>query len=148
MNDELIKISNDKAVIYITKNDIKNMLRKENELRLSAEYQQKFREAEESGTYDWMNIVEKLQYNLVKEYGFIDWQTDVVLNILRRAQYLFPNDQDFKTIPLYVKYNRAGDSKLNEGDTVPDIKIYDSDLVQTFLTTNMKPLVVLTGSYT
>ena len=44
--------------------------------------------------------------------------------IIRCAQTLYPGCNAMKEIPHYVRYNRSCDGLLNEGDTIPDHKMF------------------------
>jgi hypothetical protein len=126
------------------------MLRRENELRLSEETQEKYAAAEASTDTDWLAVTEALQKQVVMEFGYDDSMEDA-LYCLRCASQLYPNDPAMKEIPLYVKYNRARDGQLKEGDEAPNTVAVDLNgtsckLLDCVADTN-KPLVVVAGSY-
>lgn len=125
------------------------MLIRENELRLSSKTQEKYKNAELSNNTDWMNITAKLQKRVVKEFGIEN--IEYGLTNLRVAHLLYPDEKDFKEIPLYVKYNRCRQGDMKCGDTVPNITFKHLNGNLTSLSDfyhSDKPLVIIGGSYT
>eukprot|EP00698_Gefionella_okellyi_P019658 TRINITY_DN6058_c0_g1_i1.p1 TRINITY_DN6058_c0_g1~~TRINITY_DN6058_c0_g1_i1.p1 ORF type:complete len:225 (-),score=40.22 TRINITY_DN6058_c0_g1_i1:541-1215(-) len=129
---------------------LKKMLRRETELRLSPEIQALYAQAERSGTEDWMDVTNRMQRQLVRDFGFGAVE-DAVVDMLRRASVLYPHDSDFRTIPLYVRHNRARQGDLVRGSPVPDVPLAHEDGSLTSLHKLQlpgRPLVVLAGSIT
>jgi len=129
------------------------MLHKENETRLSADFQALLSSIEDSKDVDWLDMVEVMQRNLVQEFGFSGSEENIKtgLSLLRSAVSLFPNDEDVRTIPLYVKYNRARHCSIQVGMQAPDVPLSTMDDSLTSLRTLVKParpLVVVGGSFT
>ena len=76
----------------------------------------------------WLRVSEKKQYDIVKKFGFYsEIESDIAVNHMRRAQYLYPDDEVFKTIPVYVRNNLAQQTKYRESDTVPNLTIHQSN---------------------
>jgi hypothetical protein len=132
-------------------NVIKLLLEKENKLRTSAEWIERFTNAysESGGARDWIDEAELLQEGLITEFMGDDISVDDLnfgLNVLRTATQRFP---DLKDIPLYIKYNRAKQGHLKVGDVAPDIALFDLNLKSVKLLdyTDTKPLLVIGGSY-
>lgn len=99
--------------------DLKNMVFRENELRLSSEWQACFEAAERSPNTDWLECVEKLQHQVAREFGY----GLEAVRTLRTAATLYPQDAFFRDVPLYVRYNRARDGSLAESCLVPDLDL-------------------------
>lgn len=126
---------------------VRNMLIRENELRLGAEYQAKYEQAEKSESYDWMEVTNSLQHQVCEEFGLCP---SYGLQILRNAQYQHP---EYKPLANYIKFNRARDSKLQAGMEAPDGPLYNlkSNLASTTLHTLLEQApvtLVIAGSYT
>lgn len=127
------------------------MLEEENRQRLSEPVQRLYAQAEESGTYDWMRVTEALQAALCKAFGYgIDSaeELETALYELRTAAFRHP---ELASIPLYVRYNRARDGDLKEGDIIPHIPLLTLDggpLSLSQLEEKGRPLVLFAGSIT
>eukprot|EP01113_Clastostelium_recurvatum_P047706 TRINITY_DN8556_c0_g1_i2.p1 TRINITY_DN8556_c0_g1~~TRINITY_DN8556_c0_g1_i2.p1 ORF type:complete len:165 (-),score=36.38 TRINITY_DN8556_c0_g1_i2:609-1103(-) len=161
------------------------MLVRENELRLSPAIQARYEAAEREPELSWMNITEDLQKQVLREFnvtksatrddgGNDEEEEDVEWGLynLRGASFLYPDEPDFKTIPLYVKYNRCRQGDLHVGMRVPHIPLVkvtpsgatttitiNTSLHDEMMTMTMvgagaglgaggRPLVVIAGSYT
>lgn len=125
---------------------LKNMVLRENALRLSPEWQARFAAAERTLDTDWLDCVEELQQEVVQEFGL---QTDAV-HFLQTAQSLYPEESFFREVPLYVKYNRARNGPLHVGAKVQDVPIVQLDGTRTPLLmlggNGRRPLVLIGGS--
>ena len=122
------------------------MLIRENELRLSDEYQKQFSEAEQSSSSSWLDVVNELQKQVIREFH-LDEEMDAALLCLRCATQIYP---DLKEIPLYTKYNRAIDGNLQLGDIMPNIPIVQLDGQEGQLFDGLKSpasTVLIGGSY-
>lgn len=100
------------------------MLRAEEAARLSEATQAAYAEAERGGS-DWLHVTEALQRRLLREEaGVPPERTAAALFALRAAAQLFPRDAELRSIPLYVRHNRAAQGGLREGDAVPDVPLH------------------------
>ena len=120
------------------------MLYRETELRLSSEVQERFRHG------DWLEIVGELQHQIAKEHGFIEpGEQSLAVEYIRTARSKFPGEEEMCSIPIYVKYNRARQGELSEGDQVPNIALFDPESPKWIHLTEMNGIqVFLAGSYT
>jgi len=104
------------------------MLRRERELRLSQEIQDLCDECviadDRIGLYE---IFEKLQKQVVQEFGFVDNNMDDGVNFLQSAATQYPNDSEISNIAYYIKYNRASPGNLKVGDVIPNIELHTLD---------------------
>ena len=123
------------------------MLIRENELRLSADYQQRYEEAERDSNSEtsWLMVTDQLQRQVIQEFQ-LEEEMDEALLCLRCATQIYP---DLKEIPLYVRYNRARQGDLQVGDTAPNVPVVklngkESDLMEQFTSS---PTVLISGSY-
>jgi hypothetical protein len=97
---------------------IKEMLRRENELRLSEQTLSRFKV---EGHEMYVPITEAIQSQVCLEFGLSE---EVGLTALRCADRLMPTSEDLaeiKEISFYRKYNRMRDGDVKEGDRVPSI---------------------------
>ena len=123
------------------------MLHREVELRKAEETQQAFERAEESVDSEWMEVVSKLQYQVVAE--FFDQcseeeQAWLSVHELRLAAQRHPE------ICFWVEFNRARRGDLRVGDVAPDVSLVDalsgSETSLLRQTKQGKPCVVVAGS--
>jgi len=109
---------------WISKEVLKGMLIRENETRLSSEMQMKYREAEDSSTTDWMSITIAMQRKLVQDQLHLaaddEQKISEALYALRTAHLAYPEEAEFRTIPLYIKYNITRFGVLAAGDAAPN----------------------------
>jgi hypothetical protein len=129
------------------KQKIKEMLLRERELRLCSETQKLLTEDVSCGP----KLFETLQMKVAEEFGYTTQQKQrEAIELLRCAVSMFPNDQEIREIPFYVKYNRAEQGMLSVGDQCPDVTLatLEGKLVQLHSTMSDQPLVLVAGSYT
>lgn len=95
------------------------MLQRENDLRRAPETQMKMEEAEESAITEWMDVVEDVQKQVVKEFRtkFSPSSGVITINDLRNAAMRYPD------IAHWVKYNRVRRGRLKVGDVAPDVPV-------------------------
>lgn len=126
------------------------MLNRENELRLSPVTQRAYGDAELRNDISWMQVTEELQKSVIRDFGIAD--IEYGLTNLRLAHLLYPDEHDFKQIPLYVKYNRCRQGNLNCGDFIQrniPFKHLSGELTSlSNFYQKGKPLVIISGSYT
>jgi hypothetical protein len=92
-----------------------------------------------------MSVFSFLQ--VVQEFGF-EQEADEALLQLRTAARTYPDDPDFREIPLYVKYQRSRAGHLKIGSPIPDIvlmKLDGSRQRLRDLAQAARPLVLLAG---
>ena len=118
------------------------MLQRENELRLSAEVQQRFEKAERSGSTDWIEVASDIQKEVLKEF-----------NVSESALHAYRCAANEHKISLYVKHNRARQGDLSVGMPAPDISMVSlekdgSTRTQSLLELQQAdlPLVIIAGS--
>jgi hypothetical protein len=86
----------------VDKDTLKQMLRREQQLRTSADTQAAYSAAESSGDTDWMEVTINLQKQVVSEFGIPPSELEHALYLLRTAHTHYPDDPEFKEIPLSV----------------------------------------------
>eukprot|EP01091_Cochliopodium_minus_P004809 TRINITY_DN146_c0_g1_i1.p1 TRINITY_DN146_c0_g1~~TRINITY_DN146_c0_g1_i1.p1 ORF type:complete len:249 (-),score=69.59 TRINITY_DN146_c0_g1_i1:565-1311(-) len=97
------------------------MYRRENELRLSEEIQQKMDGCQMDDDDAYADLLDNLQKEVLKEFGYQGSDEDV--SLFRQQLSFYPEDKELKSIPLYSKFNRTRDGPLQVGD-----ELYDTTL--------------------
>lgn len=122
------------------------MVRRENDLRLSHDWQERFATAERSPDRDWLDCVGELQQQVVREFGL----PASAVEYLRTARSIYPHERFFWEVPLYVKYNRARNGPLSVGSKMPDAPVVHLDGRMARLSDlggeGRRPMVVIGGS--
>ncbi|CAG8792403.1 11420_t:CDS:2, partial [Gigaspora margarita] len=146
-------------ILPTTKEEMLTLLQKEEQQRLSPEIQKQYHKVGSDPTLgmDWMDITDKMQYNLVRESG----NSDEAVQLLRRAPQLYKNDPAFQTTQVYVRNNIANLGNLTEEMMAPNCQLVPLEPTTEISNTNVlttislyslyqkgKPLVLLGGSYT
>lgn len=142
MNSDTLKLP--------SKADILELVRREDKIRRSAEYIKECDNVADE-INGWLRVTDEMQRKLIHDYGFgSPIIEEIALNMLRRAQYLYPDEDDVKNL-LYVKENKANQGKYVRGDTVPNVSIcrLDTSNVDLFDIINTeKPCIIFGGSHT
>ena len=100
------------------------MLQREEEIRFSSDYINKCTEVA-SEPNGWLRISADFQKQVATEFGFkSSIENDIAVNHMRRAQYIYPDEPLFKTIPVYVRNNLATKGKFSTNDVVPNIILH------------------------
>jgi len=125
------------------------MLKREDELRLSPEIQKLFA----NPGFDTIHVAEEVQKQVVNEFGFENMEES--LSFIRTAPLLYPESPEVCKIPHYMKFNRSKQGELNVGDTIPNSKLAHLDGVPIDLHKyidsqlgHYKPIIINAGSYT
>ena len=129
---ELEKAEQSKKAILSDKFDreqaLVDMLHREDELRRSTEYQKEMEAAEESAATEWMGVVARIQDRVVAEANEEDKPKPIyTVEELREAASRHPD------IAHWVKFNRARQGELKEGDEAPDVAMRNLDKSETTL---------------
>ncbi|CAG8659042.1 30137_t:CDS:2 [Racocetra persica] len=106
---------------------------------------------------DWMDVTDKMQYDLVRKFGY----SDEAVQLLHRAPQIYKDDPTFQTTQLYVRNNIANLGNLTEGMMAPNCQLVPLEPTTEISNTNVlttislhslyqsvKPLVLLGRSYT
>lgn len=128
---------------------ITKMLLRENELRLSSEFQQRL---ESNSELTAESLYDELQRQVAREFGFVsEEQQRVGRDIIRCTTELYKQQADLSQLSLYRKYNRSEQGLLKVGDDCPDMELSDLEGSATKLsnfTNQALPMVLVAGSYT
>ena len=131
----------------------KQILIRENELRLSDEVQQRFHEAENTGASDWMEVAGDVQKQVLIEFK-MEPSEENLLTLTTKAH-------ENPDISLYVKYNRARKGDLIVGSDAPNVSLVGMKCdnstntpttlpyknLLSYATSAGKPLVLICGSW-
>mmetsp|Transcript_11861 Transcript_11861/g.16569 ORF Transcript_11861/g.16569 Transcript_11861/m.16569 type:complete len:123 (+) Transcript_11861:503-871(+) len=98
------------------------MVKREREMRLSSAWQGKMETAEQQPDTDWIEVVEELQKEVVKEHEVLD--IPLGISVLRTAHRYWPSLQPCM---IQVRYNRAVPGTLSIGSSIPELKLYSLD---------------------
>ena len=110
-----------------TKNQLLEMVKKEEEVRWSQWYQSECDRVKDQ-VNGWLAVSAQVQYQIAKDFGFdTEVESDIAVNHLRRAQYLYPEEPLFQSIPVYVRNNLAKQIKYKTGESIPNIPINSLD---------------------
>lgn len=100
-----------------------DMLKREDELRLSPPCQEMFGRIGEQH-HRFNTFVSNLQSHVSLEF-LVD--PSVGVELIRSAVSLYPDDEEIKSIPHYVRHNRCKAGNLRIGDTPPDVAVTDTE---------------------
>lgn len=122
-----------KEIKIPTEKQLEILVTKEEEIRMSKEYQDECTRVKDI-VNGWQDVTDQMQKKLVRDHGFDDEiSCEVACNRLRRAQYLYPNNKTFKTVPVYVRENKATIGNLKVDSDVPNVNLVNMDGKETKL---------------
>lgn len=117
MDNSCIKIPTEKC--------LELMVQEEERIRMSKEYQEQCTKVKDI-VNGWLDVSANVQKEVAKKFGFIDEvSNNIAINMLRRARYLYPDNEIFKNVPVYVRENKANQGKFNIGDQIENINLFD-----------------------
>ena len=103
------------------------MVKKEEKVRWSSWYQSECDRVKDQ-VNGWLAISTQVQYQIAKDFGFdTEVESDIAVNHLRRARYLYPEEPLFQSIPVYVRNNLAKQIKYKNYDQIPNVPINSLD---------------------
>lgn len=134
----------------ITLDTVITMRKRENDLRLSEEYQRAYRDAVKSGFVGFIAVSRRIQHQVAHEFGY---DPDFGSLLLQSSlESMFPNmpHEEVKRIDdcsLYRKYNRMSDGSLSLKDLAPQLSLFSLDGIPANLLTSSFQ-VLIAGSIT
>eukprot|EP01124_Arcella_intermedia_P018639 TRINITY_DN2571_c0_g1_i2.p2 TRINITY_DN2571_c0_g1~~TRINITY_DN2571_c0_g1_i2.p2 ORF type:complete len:255 (-),score=91.80 TRINITY_DN2571_c0_g1_i2:520-1284(-) len=143
-------------VEWIGKEMLMEMLKRENAKRLLPETQRLYEEAERRVDTNWMKVTERLQREVVREFGVTDpLRIEEALYAMRTAHLVYPKDPRFREVSLWVKYNKTARGDLRAHQKYPDVDFLHlhemgtrASLSGFCLGGERRPVVLVAGSYT
>lgn len=137
--------------LKLDKNKILLMLQREEQIRFSKDYINKCSKVAHIPN-GWLEITDKMQKELVKEFGYKDKLSNTLaVNVLRKAMYIYPNDHEIKNSVVHFRENIAKQGTYNVGDLVKDINLHTINFHKTNLFSLLnqnKTNIMLVGSHT
>ncbi len=125
---------------------LREMLEYEQKLRRSPEWIEEFSVAEKSPDTDWIEVAEKLQKQVLWDFGHSITNPQLRDNLRK----LRPGAHDHPDLALHVRFNRARQGSLQIGQEAPDVRLVDcADASTTNLcsTSADQTHVILAGSF-
>jgi hypothetical protein len=122
------------------------MLEYEQKLRTSPEWIEEFSAAEKSPDTDWIEVAEKLQKQVLWDFGHSITNPQLRDNL----RQLRAGAHDHPDLALHVRFNRARQGNLKVGQEAPDVPLIDcADASTTNLcsTSADQTHVILAGSF-
>lgn len=127
------------------------MLRREDQLRLSAATQARYAKHKED--FQWkMRVTGDVQKQVCREFGF---RADVKegLDLLRSAEALYPGDEEVKASAHWLRNNICKPCPIAVGDKVPDVAVYtspdgESVRLHEIVQRCAEPTIIFAGSHT
>mmetsp|Transcript_33775 Transcript_33775/g.55759 ORF Transcript_33775/g.55759 Transcript_33775/m.55759 type:complete len:133 (+) Transcript_33775:340-738(+) len=103
------------------------MLKRDHELRLSAEVQARYAACGDSSEAK-EKVTQTVQLQVSREAGFSGRSTRDGVDLLQSALSLFPDDPELISAAFYLKHNIHVPCPIPIGSTVPPIKLHHADL--------------------
>jgi len=126
---------------------LKKILLREDELRKSPEVQEEY--GKDDRVEALVAITERIQRQALEEHGI---DPSVGLSFLQSARWTFRDDEEFKDLTVYMRYDkaRAGVGMIGTGIAAPDAQLYTLEGKEVKLSDYIgnKYLVIFAGSYT
>lgn len=117
----------DRTLKIPTKYQLLEMIKKEEEIRWSSWYQSECDRVKDQ-VNGWLDISAQVQYQIAKDFSFdTEVESDIAVNHLRRARYLYPEEPLFQSVPVYVRNNLAKQIKYKNYDQIPNVPINSLD---------------------
>jgi len=130
---------------------LKNMLKREEELRLSDKYQALFANPGNNA----IHVAELAQEQVADEFGYTGEEVSQIISVIRSAPAFYPEAKtEICQIPHYLKFNRSAKGKFEVGDKIQDVKVATLQGKETSLFKHLKdlkypdrPILICSGSY-
>jgi len=127
------------------------MLQREDELRLSAKYQDLFADP----GHNAIHIAALAQKQVAEEFGYSGDQMDQIVDVLRAAISFFPEKQtEICRVPHYLKFNRSKKGTFDIGSSIIDVPLVticgrDTTLFKYLneIRNKERPILIASGSY-
>jgi hypothetical protein len=111
---------------------LKRMVQRDTELRIGPEMQKLYRQYEDTVGGSNGRVEGIVLHRVLEEFGFNPTSKDEDENYkaqlagyeLRTAAAQYPDEPFFRTVPRFVKHNRAEDGPLQVGEAAPDVTLY------------------------
>ena len=121
----------DEYIVKIpTEKCLELMVQEEERIRISKEYQEECTKVKNT-VNGWLDVSAAVQKQVAKQFGFVDdINNNIAVNMIRRARYLYPDNNIFKTVPIYVRENKANIGNYKVNDSVKNITLINDNTEQ------------------
>lgn len=137
--------------LNLDRNKVLLILKREEQIRFSDSYIDKCSKVANIPNA-WLDITDKMQKELVKEFGYVDnLSNTLAVNVIRKATEIFPNDSEIKSSVVHFRENIAQKGSYRVGDLVKDVNLHTINLNNTNLFSildSKKVNIMLVGSHT
>mmetsp|Transcript_31840 Transcript_31840/g.36205 ORF Transcript_31840/g.36205 Transcript_31840/m.36205 type:complete len:164 (-) Transcript_31840:650-1141(-) len=111
----------------IPRDTLLKLLHEEEKRRFSKEYLERCDDTrrdicDEAG---YLRETEDLQFEVVEDAGYSPEKISRVVDAMRTAHIRFPDDEEIRNASVYVRENRAFEGDIVQGQTLPEITLYD-----------------------
>jgi len=123
------------------------VLKREDELRLHQKVQGCYQQIGDDETA-LSRFTEQLQVHVCREFNL---DPKVGIELIRSAISLYPQDEEIRNIPHYVRHNRCVEGVLHDGDIPPNCRVAQLDGTECSLLNLIdiqRPVVILAASHT
>jgi hypothetical protein len=136
----------------IPKETLKKILIREDELRYSKEYLEKYDQAQQQKSLGRIrDITTEIQNQALKEFGYWDMRGITVLN---NARFEYKDDPEMNKLTVYMRYDHSTEGDIAQQKVAPDAALVTLTGQQTTLRSYLAsltpklPVVILSGSLT
>lgn len=138
----------------ISKEKLIDILKREDELRASEQYQNKY--SEQDRLFWFMNVTDEIQTQALRENGVAEENMNDALVVLRNARWEYRNDPEVNRLTIYMREDNSRAGNLKEGDPIPNVPLMTRKFKPTTLESycmkkqtvlgKIRPIVVCAGS--
>jgi hypothetical protein len=142
------KINTVSEINTISKEMLLEMLQLEDYIRMSIDYSNKCTLLKDE-VNGWLRLSREIQQGIAIKFGFNDQFTNLfAVNYMRRGHLIYPNDDRFKEVSVYVRNNIARKGEFKLGDSVKDVPFIclDKGLITLNSLVNTPKYTILMGS--
>jgi len=125
INNHIIKSTSDENTI--SKKMLLEMLELEEQVRMSSSYINECTRIEKE-VNGWLRLSGEIQEKIATKFGFNNQLTNhIAVNSMRRAHIIYPEDNRFRDISVYVRNNLANTGHFKIGDNIKDVQLVTLD---------------------
>lgn len=132
----------------ISREMLLEMLQLEEKIRLSNAYSQECTRVKDE-VNGWLRVSGEIQERVAAKFGFNDEYTNLIaVNAMRRGHLIYPDDERFQNVSVYVRNNLARKGEFKVGDIVENIELVNltKNPISLLSLTNTDKYTVIIGS--
>jgi hypothetical protein len=130
---------------------MKSILIREDELRASTEYQEKYNQQDD---LTWFrDVTREIQMRALRENGIIEEELNTALVVLNNARFDYKDDPEMNQLTVYQRLDRSREGSLKEQHKLPNVRLVDEEGKTVMLAdieaksaSNGKALAIIAGS--